>query len=304
MPSILLPLLFLFFMLNATTILGSALPERQDPSRAIAGRKNVDYLERRNWSTEPCASAEEPSVTAIGASLSSLSQWEPVIVTISVFVPASSPFTSLVTAPTLSSSTTSTRTRPTTTTSTPTSAPSTSTTTPSAASASDTPTAASAQEAQRLNVAFTSLSDTDACAAEQRACIDNMLAECVLSPSSSQPQWVTQACPVNSSNEGLTCAAVPLPPSTTTNSTSTSSSSTAPPSGVASPGTTYSLPNSIGLGCFSKSDISQRFASAGVQGGMFPPGLSNNGWKFGLEFGWWASSTTVIVSWILASTIM
>ncbi|KAG8816124.1 hypothetical protein FRC17_000456 [Serendipita sp. 399] len=302
--------IFALFLLHTFPVFGSALPERPALPGLIADREQEgQHIERRDWGTTPCPDGGGPSPTTKSETVV---HGEVVTVTVSVFVPASSPFTSLGPPPTLS-----TRSTTMTTTSTSTSTgvvPSASASTMASASAvgntlspSSNPSPASGLDAQRLNLAFSVASDTDACAVGQRACIDNMIAECLPSSSSSQPQWITRACPVSpTTNQGLTCAAVPIVPST-----SNSSSSAPPPSttstsgGVLEVGTTFLLTDSIALGCFTKEDINQRFASSGVQGGML--GLTSGasplagGWD-GHGLLWWMSGMVMVLSWILAST--
>ncbi|KAG8826362.1 hypothetical protein FRC17_008288 [Serendipita sp. 399] len=303
--------IFTLFLLHILPVFGSALPERPALPGLIADlEQEGHHLERRDWGTTPCPDGAGPSPTTKSETVV---HGEVVTVTVSVFVPASSPFTSLGPPPTLSTRSTTTATSTSTSTSTGVGPASSLSATASASAVGNTlspssnPSSASGLDAQRLNVAFSVASDTDACAVGQRACIDNMIAECLPSSSSSQPQWITRACPVSiTTNEGLTCAAVPIVPSS-----SSSSSSAPPPSttstsgGVLEAGTTFLLTDSIALGCFTKEDISQRFASSGVQGGML--GLTSGasplagGWD-GHGRLWSISGAIMVLSWILAST--
>lgn len=143
----------------------------------------------------------------------------------------------------------------------------TSTTTASSSSIAPTlsPVQQYAQQAQLLNVEFSSLSEKDSCIRTysmasyivsnqtlldgQRACINGRLAQCTEPIDSTPSHWTLVLCTQTSSTP-LSCAAVPI----------------------------ISSGNDTGveIGCFSADQISSRFLRANVQGGMFPPGFQSS----------------------------
>ena len=148
----------------------------------------------------------------------------------------------------------------------------------------------SAQEAQRLNLAFQSLSANDACTREslplthiehshlttptagERACISNQLAQCTTpSDPSDSARWVTQFCTVTSDpNQTPVCAAVPY------SGAGNSSASMVPyvvVNGTASTPTTANTTTTVGLGCFNPTDLTRLFSAAGLAGEL-PPGAA------------------------------
>lgn len=250
----------LYHLLFYTHVRAVALPELGNPALLQSFQ---DVGKRAEWSTD-CTDTPIPTPTVAEQGSSQPGDSGAVTITVTVFVPATTSRTSTFTrsSSNVSSSASVSGVSSASTTS-----------SSSVATPTQTPSATAGQQAQQLNLAYVGIQVTDSCTAGQRACINNMLAECIASSSGDTPKWVTQACPVTPSNEGMTCAAVPFVSSPSPSTTSSAPTST--PTGLAG----YQpipLSNSVAIGCFAKNDIAQRFSSAGVQGangGMFPSGF-------------------------------